>query len=1150
MAERFACGLLRQAISCALVVGLALCVAPSVASATGSTSSTWSFSVSDVSNSNSSTTGTYGDTVTLLLSDSADTAPMPTGTVTFTAGGAAIAGCSSITLSPNEPARAQCTTTTIPANSQTLGATYSGDSTYATQSRSASFRMQTAPLQLYVRSLTVYYGQSYQNAAGLTGILNSDSISVSSSQFQYTGVSPTVYSTSTTAPVSAGTYVVSLVSYTLSGSATSNYNVTIASGSLVIEPEPLTINSSSIAVSYGATVSPSYTLVGLRGSDAATVTGLTYNYQGTSGTSYGPSSAAPTLPGSYLITPSGGTATFSIGNSSNYDTNFTYGTGTLTIGSGQLAVQATSVNVVAGTSWSPSATLVGLLGSDAATVSAVTYTYQGTNGTSYGPSSVAPTVAGSYLITPSAATISFTSGSSSNYSSTILYRVGSLTITAGQLKVQAASVNVAAGATWSPSATLSGLLSGEAATVTNLTYTYQGTSGTNYGPSSVAPTLPGSYLVTPSSATISFSAGSLAHYNSTIQYSAGTLTIGTGQLKVQATSVNVAPGATWSPSVTLSGLLSGEAATVTNLTYTYQGTNGTTYGPSSIAPTSPGSYLITPSGATISFSAGNLAHYNSTIQYSVGTLMIGTGQLKVQATSVNVAAGATWSPSVALSGLLNGEAATVSALTYTYQGTNGTTYGPSSVAPTSPGSYLITPSGATISFTSGNLAHYNSTIQYLAGNLAIGLSQLTVQATSVNVAAGTTWSPSATLSGLLSGDAATVSALTYTYQGTNGTSYGLSSVAPTSPGSYLITPSGATISFTSGTSSHYNVTTDYLPATLTLVAPGPPITPAPAPSYVTPTGLGAPQSKRTVAGAATLVQVNSTSVSASVVVPQGALPAGTTVSLYLVQSTSAIRVKVPPGQTYVASLIVTWKKAGFKTSTARHAVSFTVSGAAIASGGSLYYFTANSMKLHAVVPASGSVTVRFSVPQVLILLSGLRTQARLTISSTARVSVAKRVALKVLGGSGSGVVHYAVVGGTASGCALKGSSLSAASPGTCEVAATKVGTSVFATATSAPVSVTFVSGSVSQPLPARVSVNFAPHSSTLSLATRRLLTQVSAELSNGASIVIVGYALNDPNLARARAAQVRAFLTRGRSLQVLVLLDTVDSSQRVLVIRT
>jgi outer membrane protein OmpA-like peptidoglycan-associated protein len=95
--------------------------------------------------------------------------------------------------------------------------------------------------------------------------------------------------------------------------------------SFAVAPAPLTITANSSTITQGGTVALSVTPDGLVGQDA--VSGATYTYAGTLGTSYGPSTTAPGFAGVYSITPSD--VTLSHGDLANYD--ITYATGTLTI---------------------------------------------------------------------------------------------------------------------------------------------------------------------------------------------------------------------------------------------------------------------------------------------------------------------------------------------------------------------------------------------------------------------------------------------------------------------------------------------------------------------------------------------------------------------------------------------------------------------------------------------------------------------------------------------------------------------------------------------------------------------------------------------------------------------------------------------------
>ena len=135
-------------------------------------------------------------------------------------------------------------------------------------------------------------------------------------------VAPTCSSSYTTTSVA-----LTPVAISCSGGTATNYifNTTATASITIAKIGTLTITAGSpSAINYGGTTpANSYSQSGKATNDV--ISGVTYSYSGTSGTSYGPSASAPTLPGDYLITPSA--ATFSTGSSSNY-TTITYVAGT------------------------------------------------------------------------------------------------------------------------------------------------------------------------------------------------------------------------------------------------------------------------------------------------------------------------------------------------------------------------------------------------------------------------------------------------------------------------------------------------------------------------------------------------------------------------------------------------------------------------------------------------------------------------------------------------------------------------------------------------------------------------------------------------------------------------------------------------------
>jgi sugar lactone lactonase YvrE len=144
-------------------------------------------------------------------------------------------------------------------------------------------------------------------------------------------------------------------------------------------------------------------------------------------------------------------------------------------------------------------------------------------------------------------------------------------------------------------------------------------------------------------------------------------------LTIQSGAVTVSLG---SLSQTYNG--SPRAATATTnpadltVAFTYTGTNGTTYGPSSTPPTAAGSYTVV---GTVT-SEGYPGSATGTLVVAKATAVVTLGALAQAYTGSPLAATATTSPT----GLT---------VTFTYTGIDGTTYGPSSTPPTLGGSYTV-----------------------------------------------------------------------------------------------------------------------------------------------------------------------------------------------------------------------------------------------------------------------------------------------------------------------------------------------------------------------------------------------------------------------------------------------------------------------------
>ncbi len=195
--------------------------------------------------------------------------------------------------------------------------------------------------------------------------------------------------------------------------------------------------------------------------------------------------------------------------------------------------------------------------------------------------------------------------------------------------------------------------------------------------------------------------------------------------------------------------------------------------------------------------------------------------LGITAASGTVNYGSPFTPSAVVSaGLTAGDTAVVSGTTYTYAGTGATTYAASSTAPSAVGTYSVKPSGATVTVNpAADQSKYSTIYAYVSGALTISAPTLSVTAGNVSIKVGGAVTPSATVSGVVGSDGATVSKATYTYTGTGSTTYPASITVPTAAGTYSITPSAATVTVTPvADAPNYGTNYTYVPGTLTISA--------------------------------------------------------------------------------------------------------------------------------------------------------------------------------------------------------------------------------------------------------------------------------------------------------------------------------------------
>ena len=173
------------------------------------------------------------------------------------------------------------------------------------------------------------------------------------------------------------------------------------------------------------------------------------------------------------------------------------------------------------------------------------------------------------------------------------------------------------------------------------------------------------------------------------------------------------------------------------------------------------------------------------------------------------------------------------------------------------------------------------------------------------------------------------------------------------------------------------------------------------------------------------------------------------------------------------------------------------------------------------------------------------TQGILSVTSlSGRVGTA--LALAAAGGSGLGAVTYQVARGTASSCTLSQGKLTAGSTGTCIVTATKAANGIYASASSAATTVSFVKSG----LPARVTLTFGYASSALTVADKNKLTALARKLRSTSTVTIVGYSQNNATIASARANAAKRFLQTKVRATVVVRTVTATTLKTVIVTTT
>ena len=485
--------------------------------------------------------------------------------------------------------------------------------------------------------------------------------------------------------------------------------------------------SSSIVITGNA----SYTYSSnAEGPSTASVKGsngqVTYNYIGTGTTTYN-SSNRPNAIGTY-------NATATVASNENYNAavsdpfNFEIAKASSTI-----TVKGLSSFIYNGLAQGTNSAIAS--GSNGA----ITYSYKGTGTTTYGPSATQPISAGTYEVTATVAENgNYKSAISDPFSFTIVKEISTIFAIGDKnytYKGSAQGPNSTSGVTGSTGA---------------ITFSYQGTGTTTYGPSAIAPANSGTYQVIATVASdLNYNAASSPAFEFTIIKERVDLRI-TGNTSYTYIANPQGPNST-----NLSG-------SNTAITFAYNGINGTTYGPSATRPTRVGTYNVVATATEDDNQFGATSDvYEFTIIKAASSIAVVGNAAYVYNES---ALGPNDKDVIGSTGLV----------TYSYSGTGNTTYTASATAPTLVGTYQVIATvvsdenynGAVSSPFSYAITKRNSTVT------VIGATSFTYS--------GTAQGPNANAH---TGSTATI---TYKYAGTGTTVFASSATAPTNTGTYQV----------------------------------------------------------------------------------------------------------------------------------------------------------------------------------------------------------------------------------------------------------------------------------------------------------------------------------------------------------------------------
>ena len=175
---------------------------------------------------------------------------------------------------------------------------------------------------------------------------------------------------------------------------------------------------------------------------------------------------------------------------------------------------------------------------------------------------------------------------------------------------------------------------------------------------------------------------------------------------------------------------------------------------------------------------------------------------------------------------------------------------------------------------------------------------------------------------------------------------------------------------------------------------------SPLPQGVSQEQVGEPVDLTPSASFTTTLTLSADGTSATISIPAGALPGGTTVSVYPVTDESKMTSQYPSGQKFVLALIVTWVTVDGASPNSVHPLTMTISNPSIHVGDHIYALENGKLTQLGIATQNGSVTFEFSSDPVITVSHPLDVIPPSTANETSINAVAVQSS-KTLAATGS-----------------------------------------------------------------------------------------------------------------------------------------------------